>query len=99
MLLALLICLYVGVTLGLGLLAQRRVKNARDFMLAGQQLPLFMVVTTSFATWFASETLLGVPAKVLEGGSPRPSRTPMARASASCSSGCSSLPGSIACDS
>ena len=68
MLLALLICLYVGVTLGLGLLAQRRVKNARDFMLAGQQLPLFMVVTTSFATWFASETLLGVPAKVLEGG-------------------------------
>jgi len=68
MLLALLICLYLGVTLGLGLLAQRRVKNARDFMLAGQQLPLFMVVTTSFATWFASETLLGVPAKVLEGG-------------------------------
>ncbi len=68
MLLALLIVAYMAATLGLGLLAQRRVHTARDFMLAGQQLPLIMVVTTSFATWFASETLLGVPAKVLEGG-------------------------------
>ena len=31
-------------------------------------LPLYMIVTTTFATWFGSETVLGIPAKFVEGG-------------------------------
>jgi SSS family solute:Na+ symporter len=63
-----LVSLYVLLTLGIGVFAARRVHSTRDFALAGQQLPLFMVITTTFATWFASETVLGVPARFMEGG-------------------------------
>ncbi|NBX71697.1 sodium:solute symporter, partial [bacterium] len=35
---------------------------------AGKNLPLFMIVTTTFATWFGSETVLGIPAKFIKGG-------------------------------
>ena len=56
------------VTIGIGLYAARRVKNTTDFAIAGRHLPLFMIVTTTFATWFGSETVLGIPAKFIEGG-------------------------------
>ncbi|KQM71193.1 sodium:solute symporter family protein [Xylophilus sp. Leaf220] len=59
---------YLVVTIGIGLLAARRVKNTADFAIAGRNLPLVMIVTTTFATWFGSETVLGIPAKFIEGG-------------------------------
>jgi len=59
---------YLLVTIGIGLWAARRVKNTADFAIAGRHLPLVMVVTTTFATWFGSETVLGIPAKFVEGG-------------------------------
>lgn len=62
------IVLYLLVSIGIGLYAGTRVKNTADFALAGRSLPLIMVVTTTFATWFGSETVLGVPAKFIEGG-------------------------------
>ncbi|MGI4847399.1 MAG: sodium:solute symporter family protein, partial [Janthinobacterium lividum] len=31
-------------------------------------LPLIMVVTTTFATWFGAETVMGIPAKFVQGG-------------------------------
>ena len=34
----------------------------------GRHLPLVMIVTTTFATWFGSETVLGIPAKFVAGG-------------------------------
>lgn len=63
-----LVFLYLLVTIGVGLLAARRVKNTADFAVAGRHLPLAMIVTTTFATWFGSETVLGIPAKFIDGG-------------------------------
>jgi SSS family transporter len=62
------ITLYLLVSIGIGLYAAIRVRNSKDFALAGRSLPLIMIVTTTFATWFGSETVLGIPAKFIEGG-------------------------------
>ncbi|RYF01054.1 MAG: sodium:solute symporter [Comamonadaceae bacterium] len=63
-----LVIVYLLVTIAIGLLAARRVKNTTDFAIAGRHLPMFMIITTTFATWFGSEIVLGVPAKFIEGG-------------------------------
>ena len=67
MLLALVV-VYLLVTIGIGLVAARRVKNTSDYAIAGRHLPLVMIVTTTFATWFGSETVLGIPAKFVNSG-------------------------------
>src|SRR6478672_2962087 len=67
MLLALVILYLLG-TIALGLWAAKRVKTTSDFAIAGRHLPLVMIVTTTFATWFGSETVLGIPAKFAAGG-------------------------------
>lgn len=59
---------YLLVTIAIGLFAARRVHDTADFAIAGRHLPLFMIITTTFATWFGSETVLGVPAKFVQGG-------------------------------
>ncbi|MCV2422794.1 sodium:solute symporter family protein [Paucibacter sp. DJ2R-2] len=59
---------YLLVTIAIGLWAARRVKNTADFAIAGRHLPLVMIVTTTFATWFGSETVLGIPAKFVQSG-------------------------------
>src|SRR4029453_8030729 len=43
-------------------------RNTSAYRNAGPSLPLIMIVTTTFATWFGSETVLGIPSKVIEGG-------------------------------
>ncbi|MBC7469006.1 MAG: sodium:solute symporter family protein [Ramlibacter sp.] len=63
-----LVFVYLLITIGIGLYAARRVKTTADFAIAGRQLPLVMIVTTTFATWFGSETVLGIPAKFLNSG-------------------------------
>ncbi len=63
-----LVIIYLLVTIGIGLYAARRVKNTTDFAIAGRKLPLVMIVTTTFATWFGAETVLGIPAKFVNGG-------------------------------
>ena len=67
MLLAL-VFVYLFITIGIGLLAAKKVHNSADFAIAGRHLPLAMIVTTTFATWFGSETVLGIPAKFVNGG-------------------------------
>ena len=63
-----LVFLYLLVTIAIGLIAARRVKNTTDFAIAGRHLPLVMIVTTTFATWFGAETVLGIPAKFVGSG-------------------------------
>jgi SSS family solute:Na+ symporter len=63
-----LVILYLLVTIAIGLVAAKRVKNTADFAIAGRHLPLVMVITTTFATWFGSETVLGIPAKFVNSG-------------------------------
>jgi SSS family solute:Na+ symporter len=63
-----LVIIYLLVTIAIGLMAAKRVKNSSDFAIAGRHLPMAMIVTTTFATWFGSETVLGIPAKFVNGG-------------------------------
>ena len=63
-----LVIAYLLITIVIGLLAAKRVKNSADFAIAGRHLPLAMIVTTTFATWFGSETVLGIPAKFVNSG-------------------------------
>lgn len=63
-----LVIVYLLITIAIGLFAAKRVKNSADFAIAGRKLPLIMIVTTTFATWFGSETVLGIPAKFVNGG-------------------------------
>ncbi|MEY2781252.1 MAG: Sodium/pantothenate symporter [Pseudomonadota bacterium] len=63
-----LVILYLLVTIAIGLVAAKRVKNSADYAIAGRHLPLVMIVTTTFATWFGSETVLGIPAKFVNSG-------------------------------
>jgi len=62
------VIVYLVATIAIGLWAAKRVKNTADFAIAGRHLPLYMVITTTFATWFGSETVLGIPAKFASGG-------------------------------
>ena len=63
-----LVFVYLLVTIAIGLMAAKRVNNSSDFAIAGRHLPLAMIVTTTFATWFGSETVLGIPAKFVNAG-------------------------------
>lgn len=62
------VILYLLGTLAIGVWAGTRVKNSADFAIAGRSLPLVMVITTTFATWFGAETVMGIPAKFVQGG-------------------------------
>lgn len=62
------VVLYLLGTLALGVWAGTRIKNTTDFAIAGRSLPLIMVVTTTFATWFGAETVMGIPAKFVQSG-------------------------------
>lgn len=62
------VVLYLVGTLAIGVWAGTRIKNTTDFAIAGRSLPLVMVVTTTFATWFGAETVMGIPAKFVQGG-------------------------------
>ncbi len=59
---------YWAVSVAIGLWAGRKVHNTRDFAIAGRHLPLYMVIATVFATWFGSESVLGIPATFLDEG-------------------------------
>jgi SSS family transporter len=62
------VVLYLLVSIAIGLLATRRVKNTRDYANAGRALPLYIVIATVFATWFGSEAVLGIPASFVKDG-------------------------------
>ncbi|EHR70174.1 Na+/proline symporter [Burkholderiales bacterium JOSHI_001] len=62
------VVLYLLGTLALGVWAGTRIKNTADFAIAGRSLPLVMVITTTFATWFGAETVMGIPARFVQGG-------------------------------
>lgn len=62
------VMLYMLLTIAIGIYAAMRVNNTNDYALAGRSLPLPMVVTATFATWFGSETILGLPGRFIESG-------------------------------
>ena len=62
------VVIYLFIAIGIGLYAATKVHNARDYVVAGRALPLYMVTATVFATWFGSETVLGTSATFLQEG-------------------------------
>lgn len=62
------VILYMIATVAVGLYAARRVKDSKDFMVAGRSLPLYMNFACVFATWFGAETVLSVSAKFAHKG-------------------------------
>jgi len=59
---------YWLLSVAIGLYAATRVHNSKDFAVAGRSLPLVVVTTTVFATWFGAEAVLGIPATFLQEG-------------------------------
>ncbi|MCZ8156982.1 MAG: sodium:solute symporter family protein [Leptospira sp.] len=59
---------YLIATIAIGVYAAKRVKNAKDFILAGRSLPLPISTAALFATWFGSETILGSSVEFAKGG-------------------------------
>ncbi len=62
------VLLYLAVTIAIGLWAARRVHNAKDYLVAGRSLPLYINTATVFATWFGAETVLSVSATFAKDG-------------------------------
>ncbi|PKO80064.1 MAG: sodium:solute symporter, partial [Betaproteobacteria bacterium HGW-Betaproteobacteria-13] len=63
-----LVVTYLLVSIAIGLIAATRVHNTRDYITAGRNLPMFVVLAMVFATWFGAETVLGISATFLEEG-------------------------------
>src|SRR5467141_1413858 len=62
------VVLYLLVTIAIGLWAAMRVKNSKDYVVAGRSLPLYMSTATVFATWFGAESVLSVSAEFSKSG-------------------------------
>ena len=62
------VVLYLLVTIAIGLWAAMRVHNARDYVVAGRSLPLYMNTATVFATWFGAESVLSVSVEFSKSG-------------------------------
>ncbi len=60
--------LYLAATLAVGWWASRKVKTTADFVIAGKNLPMFMVACALFATWFGSETVMGASSEFAQHG-------------------------------
>lgn len=68
MILATSVIIYAVIMVLIGVYAARKVKNTEDYVLAGRSLPFYMALSTVFATWFGSESILGAGSKFAEGG-------------------------------
>jgi solute:Na+ symporter, SSS family len=62
------VIIYLAITVLVGVLAARMVKNEKDFILAGRRLPLYISAAALFATWFGSETVLGASSVMAKEG-------------------------------
>jgi SSS family solute:Na+ symporter len=62
------IALYMLFSIAIGLYSSMGVKNSNDYILAGRSIPLYMTITTVFATWFGSESVVGIPPVFINDG-------------------------------
>ena len=62
------VILYLVLSIGVGIAAALRVHNTRDYVLAGRTLPLSVVTAMVCATWFGSETVLGISSTFIKEG-------------------------------
>ncbi|MGE5097710.1 MAG: sodium:solute symporter family protein, partial [Betaproteobacteria bacterium] len=62
------VIVYWVISVAIGLYAARFVHNTKDYAVAGRRMPMYIVTATVFATWFGSETVLGIPASFIKEG-------------------------------
>ncbi|MDP2153907.1 MAG: sodium:solute symporter family protein [Methylotenera sp.] len=62
------VVIYLLISITIGLVAATRVKNTKDYAVAGRHLPLPVVMATVFATWFGAEAIFGVSATFVTDG-------------------------------
>src|SRR5512137_482218 len=62
------VIIYWIISVAIGIYAAKFVHDTRDFAVAGRSMPMAVVTATVFATWFGSETVLGIPATFLKEG-------------------------------
>ena len=62
------VIVYLAITIAIGLYAAKFVSSAKDYLVAGRSLPLYMTTATVFATWFGAETVLSVSATFVKDG-------------------------------
>jgi len=62
------VIIYWIISVGIGIYAAKWVHNSKDFAVAGRRMPMYIVTATVFATWFGSETVLGIPATFMKEG-------------------------------
>jgi solute:Na+ symporter, SSS family len=62
------VIIYWVISVAIGLYAARFVHNTKDYAVAGRRMPMYIVTATVFATWFGSETVLGIPASFIKEG-------------------------------
>lgn len=62
------VIIYWIISVAIGLYAARWVHSTKDYAVAGRRMPMYIVTATVFATWFGSETVLGIPATFLKDG-------------------------------
>ncbi|MDR2780995.1 MAG: sodium:solute symporter family protein [Holosporaceae bacterium] len=65
---AVIICVYVIVTLIVGYFAGRHVKTMRDFSVSDKAFPTTVLVATIFATWMGGDDLIGVSERIFTVG-------------------------------
>ncbi len=62
------VIIYWIISVAIGIYAGKFVHNTKDFAVAGRRMPMYIVTATVFATWFGSETVLGIPATFIKDG-------------------------------
>src|SRR6478736_7266270 len=62
------VIIYWIISVAIGIYAAKFVHNTKDFAVAGRRMPMYIVTATVFATWFGSETVLGIPATFMKEG-------------------------------
>src|SRR6476619_6278351 len=62
------VVIYWIISVAIGLYAAKFVHNTKDYAIAGRRMPMYIVTATVFATWFGSETVLGIPATFMKDG-------------------------------
>ena len=62
------VAIYVVIMFIVAIYASRRSGTAADFIVAGRQMPMFLLSATIIATWFGSGTMLGVSGSAYDDG-------------------------------
>ena len=62
------VVLYLLITIPASLIAAKRSRTSKDYVLAGRNLGLTVALATAFATWFGSDSVMGAGSAMAEGG-------------------------------